>query len=188
MIDLDGESELRGRNVQNAKFFYREFSAGEIVLDDAYQQLRFTAPALGDPTRPLIIVDAGAHIGAFMIPIALSRPAATVYALEPAHSSFALLERNIEANSLTNVVAERIALGDSDTYATLFHAPDNWGHSLHPQVAANGDTEKVTCCTLETFMTTRGLRAIDIMKMNIEAVSMTSCLPLRVMVCDGCVA
>lgn len=164
----DADAGVGRRQVQGAWFHFRTSTVDEIVLDGAYQEFRFTALDTDHRTAPSVIVDVGAHIGAYTVLAARAHPAARVYALEPAASSFRLLVRNIETNGLTNVTAEQRALGRADTDAVLYHAAENWGHSLHRQLTDGDRVETVTCETLATFLDRHRLPAVDVMKMNIE--------------------
>lgn len=170
MVHRFGDEEIAVKNVSGISFLYRLGSVDAIVLENSYQELRFAA----DPADPIttahpVIVDVGAHIGAFAALAARARPTATIYALEPALTSFKILSANMERNSLGNVVPLRVALGAFDGNAPLHHAGDNWGHSLDPRVVAAGASfEMVPCLTMASFLDSQGLATVDAMKMNIE--------------------
>lgn len=57
------------------------------------------------------VVDIGAGLGDFTVSVARRFPRGRVLAFEPFGESFALLERNIALNGVTNVVARRLAIG-----------------------------------------------------------------------------
>jgi len=160
-------AELGTVSVSGLSFCYRKGTVDEVVLAESYQLERFAMPDLTATVRP-VIVDVGAHIGAFAAMVARSAPGAAVYALEPAQSSFGLLEKNIAANSLANVTALRLALGDRDARVPLHHAAENWGHSLSKEMAAGTTSELVPCQTLGSFLAAHSLATVDFMKMNIE--------------------
>jgi FkbM family methyltransferase len=158
--------ELGTLSTSGLSFCYRRGTVDEVVLADSYQPERFAMPGL-TAARP-VIVDVGAHIGAFAAMAARSAPRAAIYALEPARSSFELLEKNIAANHLVNVVALRLALSERDGPVPLYHAAENWGHSLSREMADGTTSELVPCQTLGSFLADHSLAVVDFMKMNIE--------------------
>ena len=165
-MTADGRAELGTLSTSGLSFCYRKGTVDEVVLAESYQLERFAMPGL-TAARP-VIIDVGAHIGAFAAMAARSVPRAAIYALEPARSSFELLEKNLAANSLANVIALRIALGDRDGSVLLYHAAENWGHSLAVEMADGTTSELVPCQTLGSFLADHSLTVVDFMKMNIE--------------------
>lgn len=81
-----------------------------------------------------VIVDVGAHIGLFACTVAKMFPNARVYAIEPSRDNFAMLERNIVLNGLTNVTAMNRAVSDESGTVRLFLNPVETGnHSIIKQ-------------------------------------------------------
>ncbi|HFQ14842.1 MAG TPA: FkbM family methyltransferase, partial [Rhodobacteraceae bacterium] len=70
-------------------------------------------PFLASRTLPKTgnAVDVGAGFGAFSIPFALAYPGWTIWSFEPDPHIFAALQRNIEAQKVTNIRAFNIAIG-----------------------------------------------------------------------------
>jgi FkbM family methyltransferase len=66
------------------------------------------------------VIDIGAHVGVASIYLAKKFPFITVYALEPNPQSFACLQRNIELNGVTNIIAINKALSADGTKKTLY--------------------------------------------------------------------
>lgn len=58
-----------------------------------------------------VVADIGAGLGDFTLMTAHAHPTARVFAYEPFAESFALLQHNIQLNSVTNVQAHPIAIG-----------------------------------------------------------------------------
>lgn len=76
-----------------------------------------------------LVVDVGANIGE--VSLAAAARGATVVALEPEPSTFALLEHNVnQAGRSEQIHTLPIALGDSNRTTELFRAPDNADSSL----------------------------------------------------------
>jgi FkbM family methyltransferase len=72
-----------------------------------------------------VVVDVGAHIGAFSVPMARLASGARVFAYEPDPSSRALLEENLRLNGLANVFPRPEALSAAPGRAPLFRARAN---------------------------------------------------------------
>lgn len=85
---------------------------------------RVMRPSEGD-----VVVDAGAHIGAFTVRASqMVGESGKVYAFEPYPESFSYLRLNTE--KLKNVQIFEIALWSSETTKTLYLAGNSGGHSL----------------------------------------------------------
>jgi FkbM family methyltransferase len=145
-----------------------------------------------------VVVDIGAHVGAFTI-WAASLTCQTVYAFEPSPSSFAVLERNIEASHLTNVVTHRSAVSDvAGSAQLLLHHNTSLGNTLHfrpenleaykqpdgtlpfvPPLADSTSIDVLTT-TLPAIMDTYHLECIDFLKLDCEGSegSILSSLPV----------
>lgn len=115
-----------------------------------------------------VIVDAGANIGASTIFFARRYPQATVYAIEPEQSNFALLARN--TSHLNNVVPIRAALWGCDETRELHNRlSGHWGYTIAEtgnRTEATG--QEISCITLATLIAQHGAREIDLLKVDIE--------------------
>jgi FkbM family methyltransferase len=104
------------------EFELASFPEEQEVIDDYF---RWYTPGAGD-----IVFDIGAHCG--VSSYEFSRrvgPDGQVFALEPDPINFALLQRNIQRHSLTNVTALQLALSDSNGTAS-FNAEGTIGSGL----------------------------------------------------------
>ncbi|MFA6361484.1 MAG: FkbM family methyltransferase [Candidatus Shapirobacteria bacterium] len=79
-----------------------------------------------------IIVDVGANIGYYTILLADKvGKSGKVYAFEPDSTNFEILEKNIKANNLENVVVIKTAVGSKNETKTLYKSVENLGdHKL----------------------------------------------------------
>ena len=87
----------------------RPFTWDDLIVMEVHSGIytKYFAPKPGD-----VVVDAGAHIGAFTeIASRLVGPTGCVYAFEPHPDNFALLRENVA--DLSNVVAFNVALGEA---------------------------------------------------------------------------
>lgn len=79
--------------------------------------------------RSDVVIDVGAHMGFFAIPV--STQVEKVIAYEPSPANFALLLRNIDKNSTYNVLASNRAVGDIDGPVSLnLGVQGTTGHSI----------------------------------------------------------
>jgi FkbM family methyltransferase len=125
----------------------------------------------------MVFLDIGSNAGVFALSAARKferEGGGTVYAFEPASSTFQLLKENVHINRLSDLVAPvRTALGDYVGTAILsVNAPgrdglNTLGRSSHPdsQVVAQ---EQVPITILDTWLVESGIGHVDFIKMDIE--------------------
>jgi FkbM family methyltransferase len=109
---VDGHELLLSRPPQSdvAEVFHR--------VEFDYYLLRTAIFREGDT-----VIDVGAHVGAISLSLAKKYPFIKIYALEPEPRNFECLQRNIELNRVSNVVALNKALSGTSTRATLYSTP-----------------------------------------------------------------
>lgn len=113
--------------------------------------------------RDATVVDVGANIGDFSIQAAKLCPAGTVYAVEPVSANVECIKSHIKLNDVENVVIIPFALGAHEG-ETLIHTA-----GAHSSVYwGTADTERVRVTTLESLMSTNGIRYIDLLKLDCE--------------------
>ena len=80
-----------------------------------------------------VVVDVGANIGYYTILLADKvGKTGMVYAFEPDITNFEILEQNIKANNLKNVMAVNTGVGSKNETKTLYKSEDNLGdHKLY---------------------------------------------------------
>jgi FkbM family methyltransferase len=117
---------------------------------------------------PLVIIDAGANIGASTLFFAEAFPSAKVVGIEPEEGNFRLLQKNTETCS--NVIAVKAALwGSNDTRMIQNRFTGEWGFTVSDsdnKTEATG--QEVECITMKTLMERHGITHIDLLKMDIE--------------------
>ncbi|GAC1346442.1 MAG: FkbM family methyltransferase [Ktedonobacteraceae bacterium] len=139
-----------------------------------------------------IVVDIGAHVGAFTL-LAASITQNTVYAFEPSPQNFESLKRNIHANGLTKVIAHNSAVSDKvGTTKLILHYKTSVGNTLFehfspdklekyktsegdlafdPPILGTGKPEKlveVPTTTLQDIMDRNNIQQLDFLKMDCE--------------------
>jgi FkbM family methyltransferase len=116
----------------------------------------------------MTVVDVGAHVGYYAVPLAKAVPNGKVIAIEPADANYRLLTENAERNGCRNIVALKVAAGDRTASLTLFLDSGNTGsHSLaEKNRQTSGGTEVVPVDPLDTLLASE--RRIDVMKIDIQ--------------------
>lgn len=120
---------------------------------------------------PRTIIDAGANIGLASVYFASRFPAATIIAIEPEASNFAILQKNVLPYG--NVVALRAALWHENRKINLVDpALGHWGFMT--EAAGEGERQagevvhEVQARTLDRIMADHGIDHVDILKVDIE--------------------
>lgn len=114
-------------------------------------------------------LDIGANSGYFSVLMADAvGPSGHVYSFEPVPVSYALLEKNIRVNHLTQIEAVPLALSDRAGSAELhLHPTNDGGHSLGT-LEEVGETITVKTVTLDHFLESRKIGKIAVVKIDVE--------------------
>jgi FkbM family methyltransferase len=109
-----------------------------------------------------VVVDVGANIGYYTILLADKvGKKGKVYAFEPDSTSFDILEKNIKANKLENVVAIKAAAGSREGKLELYKSEENLGdHKLY----GKGKKEIVKVIRLDDFIKEK----VDLIKIDTQ--------------------
>jgi FkbM family methyltransferase len=164
-----GKSGMKLLSAQGLRFWYREGTSDEAVVRQILEdQIYSEGMPEYVPGPGHVIIDVGAHIGAYSIFVAPAVGAGRVFALEPCGETYELLARNVLENALTNVLACRVALTDQPGQTTLWYDQEkgNWGHSVVRRLSDHGET--VPTETLERFLLAHGIDDCALAKFNCE--------------------
>jgi len=114
------------------------------------------------------VIDVGAYIGTFSIPLSEKLSSGKIYALEPCLDTFEVLEKNVELNLASNVFIFKLAFFDKVGTTKLYHHPDNkkWADSITMPFSCSHEMVETT--TLEKFMTDNFIEECEFMKVNCE--------------------
>lgn len=116
-----------------------------------------------------IVVDIGANIGVFTL-FAACKTRNKIYAYEPFPENFEILNRNIQANNITNVVTMKAAATDEIGSAKLLINESSDGHRLINH-SIEGELQKyiqVPTVTLQSIIDDNNLEHIDFLKIDCE--------------------
>jgi FkbM family methyltransferase len=118
--------------------------------------------------------DVGAHIGIWTVPIALSRPRASVHAFEASPLTFAKLKQNITENKIRNITLNHSAVF-SEVGSVTFQIPENasvFGRiysSLNSRGRYDATTQVIVpAVTIDQYCKERGIDAIEFLKIDVE--------------------
>lgn len=112
-----------------------------------------------------IIVDVGANIGYYTVLLAKKvGKKGKVFAFEPDAINFEILEKNIKANKLENVVAVKAAVGNKTGKLELYRSKENYGdHRLYGKKAEI--KEEVEIVKLDEFLKNQ---KVDLIKIDTQ--------------------
>jgi FkbM family methyltransferase len=108
-----------------------------------------------------VCLDIGANIGVKALALSEVASSGRVYCFEPAPTVYPVLVSNVAENGCRNVIAEQIAVSDTDG-EVLFHENSAWGH-----LVASGGVP-VPASTLATIVGSLGLDRLDFVKIDVE--------------------
>ncbi len=132
----------------------------QVLLDNEYE---FSLPMV-----PEVIIDAGANIGLASVYFANVFPRATIIAIEPDPSNFAMLQKNLAAYPQARPL--QAALWGADKQLNLFY-PQGGHCGFRTLEGSGGDLTgcgQVGAVTLQSLMQTMQLKSIDLLKIDIE--------------------
>ncbi|MDP3980961.1 MAG: FkbM family methyltransferase [Chlamydiota bacterium] len=158
------------KQIGNFKVSYREFTADEAVLGISFDKdIFFSQIPEYTPAPNHIIIDVGAHIGAFSLLAASKVPQGKVYAIEASEESYTYLCINAAQNN-ANIIACHLALTDKTGTCTLYHDKEieTWGHSIVKEFSPAYVKETVICSTLKDFLDSNNIARCNFIKFNCE--------------------
>jgi FkbM family methyltransferase len=124
-------------------------------------------------SEPLITIDVGAHVGLYSVLAGLANPNGKVIALEPLPVVHERLQRNLQLNLLSNVIALPLA-GAEDGLADFHYIPGliPSSSSLSAEFMRAGEHDfasaQVRVTRLDSLLSSRGSQAVDLIKLDTE--------------------
>jgi FkbM family methyltransferase len=163
---LPNPVQLLGYNVSYADAAQLRYLYREIFVLGAY--------IFHSSERYPFIVDCGSNIGISILFFKRLYPGAKIIGFEPDQDTFAILQRNIEQNGLSDVTVHNCALTDYDGTIAFYQSGQTKSSLMMStlQERASGTRTEVPARRLSNFLTTD----VDLLKMDIEGAE-TSVLP-----------
>lgn len=114
------------------------------------------------------VFDVGANIGLYtLLMVKCVGPTGRVTSLEPDEKCYKRLLANIEANELTNVIIEKLALSNSSGKLNFSGGQDVLNHiDFQPQLKQTGHI--VDAVTLDQYCNAKNIKHIALLKIDIE--------------------
>jgi len=138
------------------------YADGTYYEKNVLHWLRRAAAAIEAP----VFYDVGANCGQYTVTLASA--AKSVYAFEPIQATYAVLERNIARNGLTNVTPFRLALGDAGGRATFFLYSSSGLNSAVPRRERPTGKEEVEVVTVDELLDEKQVQPPDLVKIDTE--------------------
>jgi FkbM family methyltransferase len=116
-----------------------------------------------------VVLDVGANIGCTSL--LFSQYARKVFSFEPSPSTFALLQRNLDAAGAANVVATNVGLGKGEGACELTFARDNraGGFVSDRMAASSGHAiEEIRIVAGDAYLGEAGVGHVDFIKIDVE--------------------
>lgn len=132
---------------------------------------------LRDVLKPgMTFIDAGANLGVYTaIAAKMVGPQGRVFAFEPSEREWQRARKTVRRNRLGNVELYRAALGCQDGTASLtvcepaYGAFNTVGRLTHfCALGHDSHVENVTCRALDSFVSEKNLRQVDVIKIDVE--------------------
>jgi FkbM family methyltransferase len=137
----------------------------EIFLHDVYE--RNTLNNLLKLVKPgSVVIDCGANIGAYSIPLARRIGSGTVISFEPHPGTISRLKANIALNGLQNVIAVPMGLSDAEEEVVL-HGSSATTASAYKHHGSQ-DSVAIRCTTIDQYCSTNHVQRVDCLKIDIE--------------------
>ena len=137
----------------------------EIYVEEIYEKYH-------NVTRGQIIVDIGANVGMFTVKVAKKvGPQGLVISIEPEDANFSLLKKNVQLNSLKNVILIRKAIGSFKGVEKFLISDSSATHSLALSKIRPKKIIKVIeieIDTLDNIIQQLGISRIDLLKIDVE--------------------
>jgi len=132
------------------------------VLDKQY-----TPPGF-ELKRDATILDIGGHIGSFAIWAGKTAPDGRVFVFEPNPDTFALLEKNIAANTITNVIPAPVAVSGAKSTRTFYASTMNTAESGFYNKGATAKQITVESLALNDIFRQYDISSCDFLKLDCE--------------------
>ena len=118
------------------------------------------------------IFDVGANVGLYSLLAAAANPSAVIHAFEPTTEVFDRFVENLRLNDFSNIVANRVAVGQTSgkSFLHLCTGSDgsNEGMNYVSDATVSSSDTAVEVVSLDDYCHAQGIDSIDLLKLDIE--------------------
>ncbi len=126
-------SQFHSYEAANRRLLYRRKSYDRFIIEEIWERNEYFLSEQDLPASG-VIIDIGAHIGAFALRANTLFPTHRILAFEPVADNFKLLKKNIAINGCLDIEPIQAAITGSERHLRLYLSKDNTaGHSQHIQ-------------------------------------------------------
>ncbi|MBI3675225.1 MAG: FkbM family methyltransferase [Proteobacteria bacterium] len=136
----------------------------EIWIDRCYAPRTGALEALG----PGVIVDIGAHVGLFTLWAKSVWPSARVVALEPSHTMFSYLARNIADNALQDVVPIQVGCAGKNELRPLYAGGHEGANTMYIRDGIVGLKHDIQVWSLDHLFQKMNITNCPLLKLDCE--------------------
>lgn len=148
------------------KLYMRPASTDAYVAREVWGEQSYSRQSVDAAFGGGIVIDIGAHIGAFAIHAVVHRGASRVLCFEPHPLNYDLLQTNVLTNQCRNIETFPLAVAAHRGTRSLYITDSNTGgHSL---VRTSGERMEVDVVPLTDIFRLQRLRTCDLLKVDAE--------------------
>lgn len=117
------------------------------------------------------IIVGGAYIGDHVLPMAHAMFAASrglIHAFEPMSAVFARLSRNLELNSIENVIANRLCLWDKTGEVLALDGPPALASTSAVSIGDSAPENSASSITIDEYVRTKHLASVELIMLDTE--------------------
>lgn len=165
---------INSNEIETVSTMYGTFNAlkGDLITEQLKQYSAHTRNEVAMLASTLsageTVIDVGAHIGTFSIPMAsMVGPSGKVYAFEASLQNYELLKRNIKVNQLSNTVTAYqavVASASSSFYKEITPNDSNSGMCYFIE----DESGNIRAINLDTWISENGIQKVDLVKIDVE--------------------
>lgn len=157
------------------KYFFRSRTTDRTAVKEVWARNIYTRHGF-DIHENDVVFDLGGHIGTFTVMAGAKAKKGKVFAFEPMTDNYKVLLSNIELNSLSNVIAENVAVSNEIGKRTFYlSTPEagkkvgygTGGHSFFKS-KERGESIEVATSTLDELIKKHGIERINYLKLDTE--------------------